>query len=209
MIGIMQNNELNNIKLHIGCGNNRLEEFINIDIIESEAVDKIMDARKIDFPDKSVSTIYTSHVIEHFPHGEVPLVLEEWNRVLKDDGRLIVVAPNFDRYVDWYISRKPFSFIKYYFFYYLLGFPKIESDRPLTDNFIADVTGGALFPKIDRSYETYHKVIFNPESLRTLARNAGFKKAERIDLKKDLFPIAGVNPKDLHWSSMAFIFYKN
>lgn len=208
MIGNMSNNKSKQLNLHIGCGGVRLKEFINIDIVENVAVDKIMDAKKLDFLDKSVDIIYTSHLIEHFPHGEVPLVLKEWYRVLKDNGRLIIIAPNFDRYVDWYILRKPFAFIKYYIFHYLLGFQNVESGRSLTDNFIADVTGGALYPKIDNKYETYHKVIFNPESLRVFARNVGFKKTEKINLKNGVFPISEVNTKKLHWSSMAFIFYK-
>jgi SAM-dependent methyltransferase len=209
MNGTMQNNKSDIINLHIGCGNIRLNNFINVDIIEGPAVDRIMDARKLDFADNSVDLIYTSHVIEHFPHGEVPLVLKEWNRVLKNGGKLIVITPNFDKHVDWYIFRKPFSLMKYMFLHYIVKIDDVDSGRIMTDNFVADVTGGALFPKIAYNYESYHKVIFNPSSLKELAKNVGFYKAEKINLKSDQFPINGIDSKKLHWSSMGFIFYKN
>ena len=42
----------------------------------------------------SVDAIYSSHNIEHvFPH-EVPIVLREFHRVLKDDGMVVLVCPD-------------------------------------------------------------------------------------------------------------------
>lgn len=205
MTGNTSNKSLN---LHLGCGNVRLDGFINIDIVKTPAVDKVMDARKLDYPDGSVDTIYTSHLLEHFPHGEVPLVLKEWHRVLKPAGKAIIVTPDFDRYVDWYIFRNPLRSFFYPIFKYLFRFKNIESGREITDNFVADVAGGALFPEIDRNYETYHKVIYNSQSFRKLARISGFKRIEKINLESNDFPIPGVNPKTLHWSSMAFSLYK-
>lgn len=205
MTGNTPNKPLN---LHLGCGDIRLSGFINIDIAKTPATDKVMDARKLNYPDNSVDTIYASHLLEHFPHGEVPLVLKEWHRVLKPGGKAVIVTPDFDRYVDWYILRKPVHYLLYPILKYLFRLKNIESGRKITNNFVADVTGGALFPEINRSYETYHKVIYNPRSFRKLAKSAGFRKMEKVNLESDNFPVSEVNPKNLHWSSMAFALYK-
>lgn len=165
-----------------------------------------MDARKLNYPNNSIDLIYSAHVLEHFPHGEVPIVLKEWHRVLKNGGKVIVVVPNFDRFVDWFILRKPIQGIIYLIAQYIFRNKKIRSGRVLNDNFIADVTGGALYPKIETKFECYHKTLFNPESLEKTALNIGFSKAEQINLKK--FPLPEVDPKKLHWSSMAFLLTK-
>jgi len=195
-------------RLHLGCGKIRLSSFTNIDIVPSPAVDKILDVSKLDYPDNSVSLIYTAHVLEHFPRAKVPLVLKEWYRVLKSDGKAIIVIPNFDRCVDWYTLRFPLAHLRYVFLRWCLGIKKIESGRKLTDNFIGDVMGGGPSKDIDYSYESYHKILFNPESFRKLAEAAGFSKILEIDLEKGDFPISEVDPKELHWSSMAFSLYK-
>jgi len=194
--------------LHLGCGNIRLKGFINIDMAPSPAVDKIMDARKLEYPDNSIEVIYSAHLLEHFRRGMVPRVLREWYRVLKPGGRAVIVVPNFDRLVDWYTLRFPLRHIKYVFLKYVLGLEGIESGRELTDNFIGDVVGGAPLPELETGYENYHKTLFNPASFRKLARDAGFREIKEIDLKKDNFPIPQVDPKKLHWASMAFLLKK-
>jgi SAM-dependent methyltransferase len=195
-------------RLHLGCGEVRLKSFINIDIRKTAATDRVLDVSRLDYPDDSIELIYASHVLEHFHRGRVPAVLREWCRVLEPGGKAVIVVPNFDRCVDWYSLRFPIRHISYILFKYILGFNKVRSGRVLTDNFIGDVMGGGADPNINYGYESYHHIIFNPESFEKLAREAGFRKIREIDLKKDKFPITEINPKKLHWASMAFVLYK-
>lgn len=44
--------------------------------------------------DKSVDIVYCSHVIEHFYSHEVPVVLSEISRILKDDGIAVFKCPD-------------------------------------------------------------------------------------------------------------------
>jgi SAM-dependent methyltransferase len=47
--------------------------------------------------EKSVDVVYLSHVIEHlFDYSTVLKFLQESNRVLSDDGRLIILFPDYD-----------------------------------------------------------------------------------------------------------------
>ena len=47
-----------------------------------------------DYADNSVTEIYASHVLEHFPKGQVEAVLREWARVLAPGGRLRLSVPD-------------------------------------------------------------------------------------------------------------------
>lgn len=59
-------------RLHLGCGNIRLEGFCNVDILMTPAVDVVSDISKLDnFSDNSIDLIYACHVLEHFSHNDV------------------------------------------------------------------------------------------------------------------------------------------
>jgi SAM-dependent methyltransferase len=92
------------IKLHLGCGNKILKNFINCDIQNIPGVDRSnVDISNLkDFKDNSVDLIYASHVLEHIPRMKTFSTLLEWNRVLKVGGMLRVGVPDFDATVKVY-----------------------------------------------------------------------------------------------------------
>jgi predicted SAM-dependent methyltransferase len=53
-----------------------------------------MDARHLEYPENSVSKIYTSHLLEHFGLKEVQDALLEWYRALQPGGELIISVPD-------------------------------------------------------------------------------------------------------------------
>jgi SAM-dependent methyltransferase len=91
--------------LHVGCGpqnksqikgfNNDSWKEIRFDIDEKvnpDIVGTLLDMSAVETG--SVDAIYSSHNIEHvFPH-EVPIVLREFHRVLKDDGMVVLRCPD-------------------------------------------------------------------------------------------------------------------
>jgi len=91
--------------LHVGCGpqyksqikgfDNENWEEIRFDIDEKvnpDIVGTLLDMSAVETG--SVDAIYSAHNIEHvFPH-EVPIVLKEFHRVLKDDGMVLLVCPD-------------------------------------------------------------------------------------------------------------------
>ena len=91
--------------LHVGCGpvkQSQIPGFRNSDWREIRFdIDKnvnpdiegtLTDMSKVE--SGSVDAIYSSHNIEHvYPH-EVPIVLNEFFRVLKEDGIVVVVCPD-------------------------------------------------------------------------------------------------------------------
>ncbi len=51
-------------------------------------------ATHIDLPDESCEIVFCSHVFEHIPHTQLPIVLAEINRVLCPDGVLRLLTPD-------------------------------------------------------------------------------------------------------------------
>ena len=43
--------------------------------------------------------VYSSHVLEDFPESETLPILQEWTRVLRPGGRLILLLPDQQRYL--------------------------------------------------------------------------------------------------------------
>lgn len=84
------------MKLHLGCGERYLEDYIHIDLADYPHIDHKRSVSDLSiFDNKSCDLIYASHVIEYFDDEEVIDVLEEWKRVLKTNGILRLAVPNF------------------------------------------------------------------------------------------------------------------
>jgi predicted SAM-dependent methyltransferase len=81
--------------LHIGCGNTRIEEFVNMDCRRTEATDLVAEAWDLDaFGDGSVEYLYSRHMLEHLSCADARRALTAWRRVLAADGILHVVVPD-------------------------------------------------------------------------------------------------------------------
>jgi predicted SAM-dependent methyltransferase len=92
------------LRLHLGCGSQRFEGFINIDLKPTSATDYVAHIGKLPCPTDSVDRIETYHVIEHIPHPEAPDTLREWYRVLMPGGTLIIECPEMDEAVRRYLA---------------------------------------------------------------------------------------------------------
>lgn len=56
--------------------------------------------------DNSVEEIRASHVLEHFPHAQVPQVLADWTRALAPGGLLKVAVPDFPSIAQGYLTHR-------------------------------------------------------------------------------------------------------
>jgi len=122
------------LKVHLGCGKNALDGFLNFDnnlflffkfipfienflsffkfipkwfcefiTISREKNIKYCDAsKKIPFKDSTVDLIYTCHMLEHLDQNETKIFFNESYRILKPNGIMRIVVPDFQRLVDNY-----------------------------------------------------------------------------------------------------------
>jgi len=103
--------------LHVGCGPQYKSEIkgfdndnwkeIRFDIDEKvnpDIVGTLIDMSQVETG--SVDAIFSSHNIEHvFPH-EVPIVLKEFYRVLKDDGMVVLACPDLQSVCEAVVNDK-------------------------------------------------------------------------------------------------------
>jgi predicted SAM-dependent methyltransferase len=86
------------LKVNLGSGDVPLEGFVNVDALPgAPGVDVVADiSERLPFDDGSVDLIYASHVLEHFSTADVPGLLSDWRRVLRDGGTLLIAVPDLD-----------------------------------------------------------------------------------------------------------------
>lgn len=86
-------------RLNIGCGEHKLDGFINVDIEKKVKPDLLHDISKGPLPikDASVELIHCVHNIEHIAFARWPLVFKDFWRVLKMGGKLYLAYPEFEK----------------------------------------------------------------------------------------------------------------
>lgn len=87
----------------LGGRDHRIDGFLNVDVHEGPLVDiqgDISDLSK--FESGSVTEIYASHCLEHFPHVRTLDVLKEWRRVMAKKGKTYISVPNVDYIISYY-----------------------------------------------------------------------------------------------------------
>ena len=81
------------MKLNLGCGDNLVEGFLNIDKFD-DAADMKMDMADVDFDDESVDEIVIYQALEHVPWHQTDKILTNCFRMLRKGGKLTVEVPD-------------------------------------------------------------------------------------------------------------------
>jgi SAM-dependent methyltransferase len=170
-------------------------------------------AQNIDLQNKTCSAIFCSHVFEHIPHIHLPIVLDEFHRVLKQEGILRILTPDLRKIATAYVMKDENFFVKAY----------SEDENIRTDlgiggsfmNFI--VSPGQDTALFNRSLDTFisgygHIYSYDFEMLEILLEKAGFKDIEYkafcesalVDFREPLH-VSSLPPV---WENMNAAFYK-
>lgn len=75
-------------KIHLGCGPNRLDGWLNLDLPNGDIT------KPLPWPDGSLEAIFLEHVIEHVPADAAYRFFEEARRVLQPGGVLRLAFPD-------------------------------------------------------------------------------------------------------------------
>ena len=92
------------MKINLGCGGHVAEGWVNIDrSLGSKGFpchpEIVADARDLPFKDHVADAIFCGHLLEHIELDGARDALIEMRRVLKPEGRLCIVGPDYDRAV--------------------------------------------------------------------------------------------------------------
>lgn len=89
--------------LHLGCGSNHLEDWVNIDFSDDANKDVWWNlGQKIPLGNESCQYIFHEHVLEHFPMDRALDLLRECYRLLQPGGVLRVAMPSLDQMLEDY-----------------------------------------------------------------------------------------------------------
>lgn len=94
-------------KLHIGCGSNILDGWLNTDLFPRAKEIVYLDATKR-FPlnDDSFSYVFSEHIIEHIEYTHGLNMLRECFRILKPGGMIRISTPSLSFLVELYQPEK-------------------------------------------------------------------------------------------------------
>ena len=136
-------------RLHIGCGQQAIPGWINIDNQGLPGVDQVLDVRR-GLPFADVAAIYAEHFLEHLALDDGLAFLAECRRVLKPDGILRLSTPN----LDWVVLTH----------YHL---PPADDAGARTD-----------CVRLNRAFHGWgHQFLYNRTMLASVVRAAGFVRA--------------------------------
>lgn len=83
------------LRLHVGCGQEALAGWVNIDNKQLPGVDRVLDVTR-GLPFENASAIYAEHFLEHLSLDDGLAFLAECRRALSDAGILRLSTPNLD-----------------------------------------------------------------------------------------------------------------
>lgn len=87
------------LRLHIGCGPERLAGWVNIDRLPFPGVDRVADVTR-GIPFRDAAAIYAEHFLEHLALDDAVAFLREAHRALAPGGHFRLSTPN----LDWVIA---------------------------------------------------------------------------------------------------------
>jgi predicted SAM-dependent methyltransferase len=94
------------MKLHLGCGNNIKEGYVNIDAyVDRPEVEKFS-IFNLPYDDESIDEILAEHLIEHIKFGDEKRFWRESYRVLKPGGIMSVEAPDLEWLCKVFVENK-------------------------------------------------------------------------------------------------------
>lgn len=90
------------MKLNVGCGNTKLDGYINIDVDETLTPDLVHNIieKPLPYEKDSVDQIVFFHTIEHISKRFHISIVREFFRVLKPNGEVWITFPDFEKCVE-------------------------------------------------------------------------------------------------------------
>ena len=138
-------------RLHIGCGQQSIPGWINIDNQGLPGVDQVLDVRR-GLPFRGVAAIYAEHFLEHLTLDDGLAFLRECRRVLADDGTLRLSTPS----LEWVLTT------------HYRWTQDVTPENRLSDCVL-----------LNRAFHAWgHQFLYNAPTLAAALRAAGFARAD-------------------------------
>ena len=86
------------MKLNLGCGSNHRAGYVNVDADPGREPDVVADIRRLPDELTDAEEVLAIHVLEHFPIGELTMLLKHWRSRMRPGARLVIECPGLDGY---------------------------------------------------------------------------------------------------------------
>jgi len=160
------------MKLHLGCGPNIKEGYINIDAFVDDPRVVKADITQLPYPDNSADEILSEHVFEHVGYQDEERLFRECYRVLKAGGRLVVETPDMEwlcrAFLDGQDDFKEFYRVGAVDHYFGNGRATDQRWGMITTHFFGNQNGPGQFHRNGYSAGKFHAI----------ARLVGFRDCE-------------------------------
>lgn len=109
------------VYLHVGCGPQILNGFINIDLYAKDLRVVNLDMRRLE-PFTDVKAVYSSHSLEHLPYRIAKLTLRNWAKALIKNGKLFLAIPDLEEIMRLLLDPTITGAKRDWYMYCLFGF---------------------------------------------------------------------------------------
>lgn len=160
------------LKLHIGCGHNLIDGWVNTDYLPVVKGVLPLDATR-GFPlgQNSVDYIYSEHMVEHIPYWEAKKMVLNSFHALKPGGILRIVTPDLQFLIDLLNSHPNYTEQQQNYLDWsskrFLGGIKFNSAVYVVNNYVRDWG---------------HSFIYSQEAMEDLLKEAGFREIAKAKL---------------------------
>ncbi|MEM6632724.1 MAG: methyltransferase domain-containing protein [Bacteroidota bacterium] len=159
-------------KLHIGCGPQYREGWLNADKFDSRADIYMNGYNRMPFKDNTFNYLYSEHTLEHLRITKVKFFLEECRRVLKPGGIFRVTIPDLELMAQKYVEKD----YAYFQPYLEMHEKKREDGNP---KYWLVRTPGAILNTIATRYFFHHRWFYDFKTLELCCKELGFQKVEK------------------------------
>ena len=91
----------NSRRLNLGCGWDKREGYLNVDLHAFHEPDLVADVRNLDMlPAGEYDEIVAQDILEHLTRADGPVALREWARLLRIGGQLVLRLPDLIGLID-------------------------------------------------------------------------------------------------------------
>jgi hypothetical protein len=93
------------IRLNLGAGHIAQTGYLNVDARPLEGIDVVADVAHLPFEKGSLSEVYSSHMLEHFPVEALrSTLMPYWVSLLRPGGAFVAVVPDMETMISEYIA---------------------------------------------------------------------------------------------------------
>jgi predicted SAM-dependent methyltransferase len=92
--------------LNAGCGPNIASGFMNLDYYWRPGILCWDVTQELPFENSSLQGVYSEHCLEHLSYEDAGKALREFGRVLMPNGRLRIVVPDAELYINLYVKSR-------------------------------------------------------------------------------------------------------